>query len=213
MYEVIYVTTGQRIKAARKKAGMTQAELAQKLEIPFQSISQWERDIRNPKYETIKRIATALQVNWTDLVPEEEQGSAIAIDIIGRAGLKIRDLDTPNFSEADSKPKAPTINLDSIPTDDLINTLKSRVANDPSIISKLNNDAANMSPLSDDELLKISESDGIPKEFLLSEHGKEKLEEIRKMFSTIDQKGFMEVLEFMRYLYFKHSNNSAPEDK
>lgn len=66
------MTTGQRIKAARKKAGLTQAELAQKLDdIPFQSISQWERDLRNPKYETLVRIATALKVDWTELVPEE----------------------------------------------------------------------------------------------------------------------------------------------
>ena len=51
------MTTGERIKAARKKAGMTQAELAEKLEIPFQSVSQWERDIRNPKKETLEKIA------------------------------------------------------------------------------------------------------------------------------------------------------------
>lgn len=54
------MTTGERIKAARKKAGMTQAELAAKLDVPFQSISQWERDIRNPKHETIEKIAHAL---------------------------------------------------------------------------------------------------------------------------------------------------------
>lgn len=54
------MTTGERIKAARKKAGMTQAELAAKLDVPFQSISQWERDVRNPKNETIEKIARAL---------------------------------------------------------------------------------------------------------------------------------------------------------
>lgn len=57
------MTTGERIKAARKEAGMTQAELAAKLDVPFQSISQWERDIRKPKYETIERIANALGTN------------------------------------------------------------------------------------------------------------------------------------------------------
>lgn len=56
------MTTGQRIRIARKSANMTQAELAQKLDIPFQSISQWERDARNPKLETLQRIADALQV-------------------------------------------------------------------------------------------------------------------------------------------------------
>ena len=56
-------TTGQLIKAARKKAGMTQAELASKLGVPYQSVSQWERDTRNPKYGTIKRIAAALGID------------------------------------------------------------------------------------------------------------------------------------------------------
>ena len=66
------MTTGQRIKAARKGAKMTQAELAEKLGIPYQSVSQWERDTRNPKYETLKKIADAIGVEWYTLVPPEE---------------------------------------------------------------------------------------------------------------------------------------------
>lgn len=57
------MTTGQRIKIARKNAGMTQSELSSKLNIPYQSISQWERDLRNPKRETLQRIADALGVS------------------------------------------------------------------------------------------------------------------------------------------------------
>lgn len=64
------MTTGERIKAARKKAGMTQAELALKLDIPFQSISQWERDIRKPKKETIAKIADALNIHPVELSGE-----------------------------------------------------------------------------------------------------------------------------------------------
>lgn len=64
------MTTGERIKAARKKAGMTQAELALKLDIPFQSISQWERDIRKPKKETISKIADALNIHPIELSGE-----------------------------------------------------------------------------------------------------------------------------------------------
>ena len=56
------MTIGQRIKDARKKAGMTQAELASKLDIPPQSIGQWERGERRPKLETLDRIAAALGV-------------------------------------------------------------------------------------------------------------------------------------------------------
>ncbi len=54
------MTTGQLIKKARTAANMTQRELAEKLNIPYQSISQWERDARNPRYETLEKIAEAL---------------------------------------------------------------------------------------------------------------------------------------------------------
>lgn len=67
------MTIGQRIKDARKQAHITQAELAQKLNVPFQSVSQWERDIRNPKLQTIQRIAHALGVSPTYLIGYDEK--------------------------------------------------------------------------------------------------------------------------------------------
>ena len=62
------MTIGERIRAARKSAGMTQAELAEKLGIPYQSIGQWENGIRNPKQETLRRIAAALHTTTTELM-------------------------------------------------------------------------------------------------------------------------------------------------
>ena len=50
------MTTGQRIKEARKKAGLTQKELGEKLGVAYQTLAQWENDLRNPKYETLQRI-------------------------------------------------------------------------------------------------------------------------------------------------------------
>lgn len=69
------MTTGQLIKAARKEAGMTQAELASKLGIPYQSVSQWERDTRNPKYDTLQRIAAALGVHPGKLMGLTDYGN------------------------------------------------------------------------------------------------------------------------------------------
>lgn len=54
------MSTGQRIKLARKSAGLTQKELGQKLGITYQTVAQWENNLRNPKYETLMRIAEAL---------------------------------------------------------------------------------------------------------------------------------------------------------
>jgi transcriptional regulator with XRE-family HTH domain len=56
------MTTGEAIKNARIKANMTQAALAEKLNVTPQNISQYERDIKNPKIETLQKIASALDI-------------------------------------------------------------------------------------------------------------------------------------------------------
>ena len=47
----------------RKEKSMTQAQLAEKVGTTAQNISQYERGIRNPKYNTLEKIAHALGVN------------------------------------------------------------------------------------------------------------------------------------------------------
>lgn len=66
------MTTGELIKAARKKAGMTQAQLAEKLGISYVGVSQWENDLRNPKLDTLQRIASALGVPVQELISDWE---------------------------------------------------------------------------------------------------------------------------------------------
>lgn len=55
---------GIEIKNARLTVGITQAELARRLGVTPQAISQYERGIKKPKIETIKKIADALSVSW-----------------------------------------------------------------------------------------------------------------------------------------------------
>lgn len=57
------MTVGSRIKSARKKAGLTQKQLGECLGISYQTIAQWENNLRNPKYTTLRRIAEALGVS------------------------------------------------------------------------------------------------------------------------------------------------------
>ena len=62
-------STGSRIKIARERQGVTQAELAEKMGVTPQTISQYERNIINPKPETIKKFADALGVDarWLEV--------------------------------------------------------------------------------------------------------------------------------------------------
>lgn len=67
------MTTGDKIKDARKAAGMTQKQLAEALGVSETYISQYERNARNPKLTTLFRIATALGCKIDDLHAVELQ--------------------------------------------------------------------------------------------------------------------------------------------
>ena len=62
------MTTGQRIKAARQSAGLTQKELGAKMGIAYQTLAQWENDLRKPKMDTLQRLACALNVPAAELM-------------------------------------------------------------------------------------------------------------------------------------------------
>ena len=55
--------TGQRIADIRTKAGITQEQLAEKLYISREMVSKWERDISQPDYSMVEKIAEILSVS------------------------------------------------------------------------------------------------------------------------------------------------------
>lgn len=59
---------GQRIKKARKKAGLTQRELAEGANVATVSIQQYERGARQPRIEQLQAISAALGVQVVDLL-------------------------------------------------------------------------------------------------------------------------------------------------
>ncbi len=62
------MTVGEKIRAARKAAGLTQKELAEKMKISYQNLAQWETGKRNPKLENIAKIADALDMSVDDIL-------------------------------------------------------------------------------------------------------------------------------------------------
>lgn len=66
------MTTGQRLRAAREAAGMTQAELAVRARVQLRQISRWESDEDEPKVRAFKRAAIALGKTMDELVVENE---------------------------------------------------------------------------------------------------------------------------------------------
>ena len=74
--------TGDALKNARVSAGMTQAELAKRLGVTPQTVSQYERGRINPKFETLLKFSDALGIDFLDLVDqtdfiEDENGNIL----------------------------------------------------------------------------------------------------------------------------------------
>lgn len=63
-------TFGENLKNERVQAGLTQAELAQKIGVKQQQLSQWECDKVEPTLSNIVAILKALNIGFEDLVDE-----------------------------------------------------------------------------------------------------------------------------------------------
>ena len=59
---------GEKLKAARKAAGMSQAELAEKIGCFQKDISRWESGLHEPGALTLKKMAQALGCSMDELV-------------------------------------------------------------------------------------------------------------------------------------------------
>ena len=60
---------GNRIKKYRAMANISQRELADRIGMSQQQLSQYELGVRHPKPETVNRIANALGVSYDALIP------------------------------------------------------------------------------------------------------------------------------------------------
>ncbi len=62
---------GQRLAAARKRKGLSQTELAARLNTTRGAIDYYERRATNPTLDVIQQVAEALEVSVTELLGEE----------------------------------------------------------------------------------------------------------------------------------------------
>lgn len=85
--EVMGLTIGEKIKEVRTARGMTQQEVADAIGIAYQNISQYERGVRTPKMDTLRKIAAVLSVDAWELAgwnPIETNPSVLAADLEDR---------------------------------------------------------------------------------------------------------------------------------
>lgn len=64
--------TGQKIAELRTKAGLTQEQLADKLYVTRAMVSKWERDICQPDYDMVEKMAGILSVSPDKIISRND---------------------------------------------------------------------------------------------------------------------------------------------
>ena len=59
-----------KLKAFRKRAGLTQQELANMVNVSLKTVQRWEHEERQPRVEELKKLTEALHISETDLLSE-----------------------------------------------------------------------------------------------------------------------------------------------
>lgn len=67
------MTDAERMKRARERVGLTQQQLADRINTTAQNISQYERGIRRPRYQTMIKIASSLGTTVNSIWENEDQ--------------------------------------------------------------------------------------------------------------------------------------------
>lgn len=78
---------GENIKAIRKNKGMTQEELAIKLNVVRQTVSKWEKGISVPDAEMVQKLSEILDIDIKQLLGTEiyaEQGNDELVEQLSR---------------------------------------------------------------------------------------------------------------------------------
>lgn len=65
-------TVSNNIKKLRRENGMTQAQLAEEVNVEVGTVTKWETEVRTPPVKQLELIALALNVTVKDLITSQE---------------------------------------------------------------------------------------------------------------------------------------------
>ena len=63
----------EKLKALREAKGLTQEDVASKLNISRQSVSKWEQGINEPDFETTKKLCQILECSLEELIDDDKE--------------------------------------------------------------------------------------------------------------------------------------------
>ncbi len=68
---------GRRLAALRRQKGLSQRELAERLDVPRETVDYYERRALNPTLDVIQKVAEALEVGAAELVGDDAPVRAV----------------------------------------------------------------------------------------------------------------------------------------
>lgn len=80
-------TIGQMISYLRKEKGMTQSDLAKKMNVTDKAVSKWERDLSCPDVNSISKLAEVLGISVEELLNAQTKKENNKIDKIVNIAL------------------------------------------------------------------------------------------------------------------------------
>jgi transcriptional regulator with XRE-family HTH domain len=90
MSQIVEKHLGRKIRLGRKRAGLTQEELAARVFLTPESISNIERSLKEPGIKTLRSLAKALGVPLSELLDQSEE-SGLSPERL-RLEFQLRDL-------------------------------------------------------------------------------------------------------------------------
>ncbi|WP_164851154.1 LexA family transcriptional regulator [Larkinella soli] len=79
----------QKIKEYRKKHGLTQFQLAERLGIKGQSVQQWESGRTYPRGSRLSALADLLELKMSDLFPNQTNSRLLSLEVHTVPGLAV----------------------------------------------------------------------------------------------------------------------------
>lgn len=93
-------STARKIREMRKRAGLTQAEFAEKIGIAQGTVSKWESGKEVPRFESLQRISESLGESLVDLIFDAEHGFKSTDDYGGVSAMVVGAVQAGAWVEA-----------------------------------------------------------------------------------------------------------------
>ena len=72
----------ENLKKSRKRKGLSQKALSEKLGVALSTVAMWETGSRQPDYQMLNRIADFFGISFDDLLEDKEEKEALDSDEI-----------------------------------------------------------------------------------------------------------------------------------